>query len=72
MAFVATTITEHIQYYSEIKGQIKNLESLHAEGILSKELFKKKVAPLRRELKENFDGEDGGGEMKTDHLTVVQ
>ncbi len=51
----------------EIKGQIKTLEGLHAEGILAKDLFEKKVAPLRRELKDLLDGKDG-----PDHLTVIQ
>jgi hypothetical protein len=80
MSFIATTITEHIQHESEMKGkiegiiegQIKNLEGLYAEGVLSKDLFEKKVEPLRRELKELLEGEDGRGEMKSDHLTVVQ
>ncbi len=84
MAYVATTITEHIQYESEIKGAIKgvikgkiegkieNLEALHAEGILSKELFEKKVAPLRQELKNILNEKEGADQKKTDHLTVVQ
>ncbi len=75
MAHIATTITEHIQYKSEMKGKtegkIETLEGLHAEGILSMEQFEKNVAPLRRELKKILDGEDGRGEMKSDHLTVV-
>ncbi|MCP4689751.1 MAG: hypothetical protein GY859_16990 [Desulfobacterales bacterium] len=80
MSFIATTIKEHIQYQSKIegkiegkiKGKIETLESLHAEGILSKEQYEQKVAPLRLELKKHLGGEDGGGEMKSDHLTVVQ
>ncbi len=80
MTFVATTITEHIQYESEIKGVIKgkiegkieNLEGLHAEGLLSKEIFEKKVAPLRRELKELIGEIDDQDQKKTDHLTVIQ
>ncbi len=80
MAFVATTITEHIQYESELKGVIKGkiegkietLEALHAEGVLSKELFEKKVAPLRQELKDLLAEKDGRDQKKSDHLTVIQ
>ncbi len=76
MAYVATTITEHIQYKSKIEGKIEgkieNLETLHAEGILSKEIFEKKVAPLRRELKNLLGDEKGPDQMKTDHLSVIQ
>ncbi len=60
MEYVATTITEHIQYESEIKGNIKGkielLENLYSQGILTKELFEEMVAPLRRELNEYLPG----------------
>ncbi len=84
MEHVATTITEHIQYESEMKGEIKGkikgkiegkietLEGLHVEGILSKAQFEKKVAPLRLELKKLLDGKDERGRIKSDHLTVIQ
>jgi hypothetical protein len=84
MTYVATTIKEHIQYESEMigekrgveigekRGEIKTLEGLHAEGVLSKEQFEKKVAPLRRELKELLEGKEGRDRRKPDHLTVVQ
>ncbi len=52
MAFVATTITEHIQHESEIKGKIELLENLYIQGILTKELFEEMVKPLRYELNE--------------------
>ncbi len=83
MDHIATTITEHIQYESElkgeakgeikgvIKGKIENLEALLAEGLLSKEVFEKKVAPLRRELKKILDGKGGRAQMESHHLTVV-
>ncbi|MCP4346149.1 MAG: hypothetical protein GY795_11565 [Desulfobacterales bacterium] len=50
MAFVATTITEHIQHESEIKGKIEGkielLENLYSQGILTKEMFEEMVIPL--------------------------
>ncbi len=64
MAFVATTITEHIQHESEIKGEIKGkikgkielLENLYTQGILTKELFEEMAKPLRNELNEYLSG----------------
>ncbi len=54
MGFIATTITEQIQYDSEMKGktegktegiiegQIKNLEGLYAEGAFQRIFLKKR------------------------------
>ncbi|MCP4344424.1 MAG: hypothetical protein GY795_02735 [Desulfobacterales bacterium] len=60
MAFAATTITEHIQNESRIKGKIKGkielLEDLYSQGILTKELFEEMVKPLRYELNEFLPG----------------
>ncbi|MCP4104500.1 MAG: hypothetical protein GY749_03030 [Desulfobacteraceae bacterium] len=66
MAFVATTITEHIHHEGEIKGKIEGkiegeiqgkiqgkielAESLYLQGILSKDQYEKMTEPLRREL----------------------
>ena len=62
MAFIATTITEHIRHEAEVKGEIKGkvegkvegkievLESLYLRGILSKEQFEELAVPLRLEL----------------------
>ncbi len=50
MSFIATTITEHIQHESEIKGEIKLLESLYKDGVPAKEEFDKRIIPLRKQL----------------------
>lgn len=68
MEMIATTITEHIFNQGKIEGKtegktegkiegktegkIELLESMYAQGILTKEQFDNAVAPLRRELKE--------------------
>ncbi len=75
MGFIATTIKEHIQYKSKnegkIEGKIETLEGLHAEGVLSKEQFEKKVSPLRRELRKLLRGNDGRKPVESDRLAAA-
>jgi len=64
MEVIETTISEHIfnqgalegkvegKAEGEIIGQIKSLEILYQEGVLTEEQLKKRVTPLRQELEE--------------------
>ncbi len=76
MAFVASTITEHIRHEGQLlgerigetrgetcgekrgdlKGQIKILETLHYQGLLTKEQFEMRALPLRLELEKLLTG----------------
>ena len=61
MSFVASTITEHIQYQAELKGrmegkiegEINALQKFYRQKIINREQYESRIKPLKKKL-DNF------------------